>query len=259
MLMIMMGKEDPSEGFDSDSTELFESLGHPLRITILDSLRNGGLSFSELKRRTQIKSSGHLIFHLSKLDGLVEATPGGNYELTPKGREALILADRIRQRGNRFGVGGSGKALDRRVLAALIVLAILSIPTIWAGLASLIPVRQPSYVLVSLDVMLSPNLTVGFSMNNSAPIAVTAVWIGANGTDLFSFPDMYVAPGVRTELNGQPLRGIELKYGMTYNISATVRMEDGRVLSDWRLVSLQMPDVNLIGYSFGTNFRLDLP
>lgn len=77
--------------FNSSRAELFEALGHPLRIKILESLSEGTLGFSELKKRAGIESSGHLQFHLSKLNGLVESTPEGSYKLTDDGKEALRI------------------------------------------------------------------------------------------------------------------------------------------------------------------------
>lgn len=53
------------------------------------------MGFSELKRKVGIESSGHLMFHLGKLDGLVKTTLEGNYALTDDGREALRLLETI--------------------------------------------------------------------------------------------------------------------------------------------------------------------
>jgi len=70
---------------------LFDSLGHPLRIKILESVKEAPLAFSEIKKKIGIESSGHLTFHLDKLKGLVRANTDGNYELTDDGKEALRL------------------------------------------------------------------------------------------------------------------------------------------------------------------------
>ncbi len=50
------------------------------------------MSFSELKWKTAIESSGHLQFHLGKLAGLIKTDASGNYALTDQGREALHIA-----------------------------------------------------------------------------------------------------------------------------------------------------------------------
>ena len=85
--------EDVEGGFDSSRAELFDALGHPTRIKILQVLSERPLSFSELKKEVGIESSGHLSFHLGKLNLLVRVNPDGAYELTDDGREALHLAE----------------------------------------------------------------------------------------------------------------------------------------------------------------------
>jgi DNA-binding transcriptional ArsR family regulator len=84
-----LGEDKPLSEFDLREAELFEALGHPTRIRILQALNEIPLSFSELKREIGIDSSGHLTFHLSKLAGLVKTNTEGKYCLTDSGREAL--------------------------------------------------------------------------------------------------------------------------------------------------------------------------
>jgi DNA-binding transcriptional ArsR family regulator len=86
---LLLGPAKSSNEFDLREAELFEALGHPSRIGILQALNGGPLGFSELKKRIGIDSSGHLTFHLSKLDGLVNTNSEGKYCLTDRGREAL--------------------------------------------------------------------------------------------------------------------------------------------------------------------------
>ena len=85
----LLGTEKPSNEFDTREAELFEALGHPTRIGILQMLNERPLGFSELKKKLGIDSSGHLTFHLSKLAGLVKTDLEGKYCLTDSGREAL--------------------------------------------------------------------------------------------------------------------------------------------------------------------------
>ena len=85
-----MSGEDPDYGFSKDRAELFEALGHPTRIKILEQLANSPLSFSDLKKALNIESSGQLQFHLGKLQGLIK-TADGNYSLTDEGKEALRI------------------------------------------------------------------------------------------------------------------------------------------------------------------------
>jgi hypothetical protein len=80
---------DPGNQFDASRAELFEALGHPMRVKILNALEGKQMGFTELKREVGIESSGHLQFHLSKLSGLVATTAGGDYALSDDGREAI--------------------------------------------------------------------------------------------------------------------------------------------------------------------------
>ena len=89
---LLLGEDKPLSEFDLREAELFEALGHPTRIRILQALNEIPLSFSELKREIGIDSSGHLTFHLSKLAGLVKTNTEGKYCLTDSGREALRIA-----------------------------------------------------------------------------------------------------------------------------------------------------------------------
>ena len=75
--------------YDPLRLELIETLGHTVRMRILKCLSEEQLSFSELKRRVGIESSGHIQYHLEKLDGLIKVTPEGKYALTDEGKEAL--------------------------------------------------------------------------------------------------------------------------------------------------------------------------
>jgi DNA-binding transcriptional ArsR family regulator len=86
----MAGEPKPDD-FNAARAELFEALGHPIRIQILQALSEGPLSFSKLKSAVGIESSGHLSFHLGKLSPLVRVDTEGNYALTEDGREALRL------------------------------------------------------------------------------------------------------------------------------------------------------------------------
>jgi DNA-binding HxlR family transcriptional regulator len=85
----LLGTDKSSNEFDLREAELFEALGHPTRIGILQTLNENPLGFSELKRKIGIDSSGHLTFHLSKLVDLVKTNPEGKYCLTDSGKEAL--------------------------------------------------------------------------------------------------------------------------------------------------------------------------
>jgi len=84
----MAGAESEPE-FNASRAELFEALGHPIRIRILQALERRPMGFAELKKAAGIESSGHLSFHLTKLGGLLKVGDDGAYMLTDEGREAL--------------------------------------------------------------------------------------------------------------------------------------------------------------------------
>jgi DNA-binding HxlR family transcriptional regulator len=88
-----MNEEPFDDTFDKGRAELFEALGHPLRIEILRALSEAPLGFADLKRKVGIASSGHLSHHLEKLDGLIGTTPAGTYSLTDDGKEALRIVE----------------------------------------------------------------------------------------------------------------------------------------------------------------------
>jgi DNA-binding HxlR family transcriptional regulator len=106
------------EGFDSAKAELFEQLGHPLRIKIIEELYASPLSFSALKSKTGITSNGHLNFHLAKLKELVSTNEAGEYYLTDTGRDSMQIASMIdwqkhSRRSTTMAEGLGGPPLSR--------------------------------------------------------------------------------------------------------------------------------------------------
>ena len=125
--------EDRDESFDSDRAELFESLGHPNRIRILQALQEEPLAFAVLKKRVRIVSSGHLTFHLDKLGHLLLLQADGRYSLTDDGREALRMVNAAKETG-----GSSPRPKTVEVRKAILVgIAILVL-----ALASVVAVQQ---------------------------------------------------------------------------------------------------------------------
>jgi DNA-binding HxlR family transcriptional regulator len=89
----MVAEGNSGGEFNSDNAELYETLAHPTRILILQTLADHPLRFAELKRLTNIESSGNLSFHLNKLGSLVKTNPEGNYCLTDEGKEAIRVVE----------------------------------------------------------------------------------------------------------------------------------------------------------------------
>ncbi len=113
------------EGFDSAKAELFEQLGHPLRIKIIEELYASPLSFSALKSKTGITSNGHLNFHLAKLKELVSTNEAGEYYLTDTGRDSMQIASMIdwqkHSRREHHNGGRSWRPTAVQIFAVLLV------------------------------------------------------------------------------------------------------------------------------------------
>jgi len=69
--------------------EVYDALGHPMRLSILKALSEGPMGFADLKRSLNIESGGHLKHHLDKLNGLIKTDEYGKYCLSDKGKDAL--------------------------------------------------------------------------------------------------------------------------------------------------------------------------
>jgi DNA-binding HxlR family transcriptional regulator len=113
------------DGFSKERAELFEALGHPMRLEILRALSESPLGFADLKRKMNVTSSGHLAHHLEKLDGLVRTTPEGLYSLTDEGKEALRIVSVSKESASDKVQNGKRLVISRAVLAGLVAALIL--------------------------------------------------------------------------------------------------------------------------------------
>jgi DNA-binding transcriptional ArsR family regulator len=118
-----MSGENSQDSFSKDRAELFEALGHPTRIRILELLSDSPKAFSDLKKALDIDSSGQLQFHLGKLHGLVK-TVEGNYALTDDGKEAIriVMVEKPKADLQRI----TGKRMKLLTVSAIVVLVILA-------------------------------------------------------------------------------------------------------------------------------------
>jgi DNA-binding HxlR family transcriptional regulator len=123
-----LGEGEP--GFDEAKAEMFEAVGHPYRIRIIQALGGEGMGFAELKKKVGMESSGHLAFHLGKLRHLVTMNEAGLYTLTGEGREALSMIQAVRE-----GTGARRILValpTRRTLLALLVILVLALALVAA-------------------------------------------------------------------------------------------------------------------------------
>jgi len=118
-------------GFNRTRAELFEAIGHQTRIRILEAISQEPLTFSGLKRRMGIESSGHLSFHLEKLRGLIRTTGEGTYTLTDDGKEALRLIQTVH--GTETSLAAPIPRLRPRSTMRLLGLVAVAVAIILAG------------------------------------------------------------------------------------------------------------------------------
>ncbi len=112
----MQENNDDGEKFDPSKAQLFDALGHPTRIEILHALNEQPLTFSELKKKVGIESSGHLSFHIGKLGDLVRVSEQGTYELTDDGKEAFHLFEVVSMARSPASVANSIEKSRKRTL-----------------------------------------------------------------------------------------------------------------------------------------------
>lgn len=120
-----MSEGQSDDGFSKERAELFEALGHPMRLEILRALSESPLGFADLKRKMNVSSSGHLAHHLEKLDGLVRTTPEGLYALTDEGKEALRIVSVSKDSASHRIQDGRKLVISRAVLAGLVAALLL--------------------------------------------------------------------------------------------------------------------------------------
>jgi DNA-binding transcriptional ArsR family regulator len=117
---------------ETDRAEVFDALGHPTRINILKLLSHEAVSFADLKKKTDIDSSGHLQHHLTKLDGLIKTDEHGNYRLSEAGNDALFVmqtVETVSRQGRRRLAPYSRKSRMLLSTIVVVVAAILIVST----------------------------------------------------------------------------------------------------------------------------------
>jgi DNA-binding transcriptional ArsR family regulator len=164
------------DGFSKERAELFEALGHPMRLEILRALSESPLGFADLKRRMNVTSSGHLTHHLEKLDDLVRTTPEGLYALTDEGKEALRIVSVSKESTSDRVQNGKKLLISRAVLAAtvaaLLLVAVFTGVVYWQSSIELGEARQEVANLTQQLQQALANLTQQFQQANIATYPV---------------------------------------------------------------------------------------
>lgn len=123
-----MANGDEPDDFNAARAELFEAISHPVRIRILQSLKEKPMGFAELRRAVGLESGGHLSFHLNKLRHLVKPSAEGLYTLTDDGREALWSADSLAKSNNsRNTMKNTRRGFNKQkvIIASVLILALI--------------------------------------------------------------------------------------------------------------------------------------
>lgn len=124
-MLIEMAAGQGEPEFNQARAELFEALGHPVRIRILQTLEREPMGFADLKKAVGIESSGHLSFHLGKLGGLLKVGQDGRYLLTDEGREALRVISVTRNEGEGSIKVGTPRTGARNIAIVVLVVGML--------------------------------------------------------------------------------------------------------------------------------------
>jgi DNA-binding HxlR family transcriptional regulator len=126
---------------EKSRAELFEILGHPSRVSILEALGEEPLGFAGLKRKTRIASNGLLSFHIGKMGGLVCERPEGGYALTDQGEEALAIIEAVeKMQSRRPGVGHLRRyIIGHRIVVGVLVIIMVIIGSVAMAQQGLIP------------------------------------------------------------------------------------------------------------------------
>jgi len=193
--------EDQDDSFNATRAEVFEALGHPTRIRILQALNEGPLGFSELKREAGIGSSGLLAFHLGKLTGLAKPNPEGAYALTDEGREALriVEASRKQPEGHRGRTSIIHLPQQKAILAGLLAVLIV--------LGSVAVYEQKQITTLNKDIpsnVVTVNGTRYWYLNEplySVILAKSIIFDGVNFTSIMPNASWYPTAALLTEYN----------------------------------------------------------
>jgi DNA-binding transcriptional ArsR family regulator len=177
---------------------IFDALGHPTRLRVMKILRNQAVNFADLKRALKIESSGHLQYHLSKLENLIETNQQGMYTLSDDGKDAMLMIENVEKTSGperKTYLAPRWKLLVRAMSTAAIVL--LAAVVIAAFLGDLY-YEQTVYrydilqgnlynpidtAVCENPFNLQPNQTLGFANVVGPPSNFTTSWYEENETD----------------------------------------------------------------------------
>jgi DNA-binding transcriptional ArsR family regulator len=182
---------DAEDGFNRDRAELFEALGHPTRIRIVEALSESPLGFAALKRKIGIDSNDLLAFHVGKLEGQVKTSVNGDYMLTDEGREAL----RIMVLKNSIGphVDRNRFTITPIQIAALLLVIGMVVAAVVASF-SYAQLRGQDVIFNQNSIPVDGHVYVAYQVNidldgKTAPKVIGEVGSVGNGVDFYLVND----------------------------------------------------------------------
>jgi DNA-binding transcriptional ArsR family regulator len=215
--------ENNDDSFSSSKAEVFEALGHPTRIRILQELASRPLAYSELKRAAGMESNGLLTFHLGKMRDLVRLNPEGNYALTDEGKEALRIVEASRKQPE--GHLGQRRALhlthQRALLAGLLVALIV--------LGSVAVYQQ--------EQIGSLNHSISSGQAGSVLINGTRYWQLSIPLQSLNLPASIQFNGVAFNLTASPLGGVGTLSMSLVSFNGTIASQQAGIPVTFRIVS----------------------
>jgi DNA-binding HxlR family transcriptional regulator len=222
-----MAERGDSSEFDSSRAELFEALGHPVRIRILHALQDGPLGFAELKRKVGIESGGHLQFHLGKLDGLIRNGEDGNYYLTDDGRDALrVVGTRGTSAGEEVKPTTRGKVvISRAVLAAILAaLVLLAAVAVIEGSGLIRPATQVTVSTCDAKVIFNGTMYCSLDVSNDTELGVPGY---AKMSQSFNFMGVLFTTVCPSNIAGCPTNGTTMTFISLGVVSLNLTFSDG--------------------------------
>jgi DNA-binding transcriptional ArsR family regulator len=172
---------------EAERAQVFDALSHPTRVRILRFLSDGTLSFADLKKKTNIESSGHLQHHLTKLDGLIKTDEHGSYGLSDAGNDALFAIKTVEDASEKRRHKSTFNRRKSRIYFAVIVAA-LAACLIVSSLYFLSPNLFPKKHMVSFSQFgVGSDFSGTVVTVNGKSYNASGVSFWANAGDVFTF------------------------------------------------------------------------
>ncbi|MGD0638239.1 MAG: helix-turn-helix domain-containing protein [Nitrososphaerales archaeon] len=233
--------ESGDDSFNSSRAEVFEALGHPTRIRILQAVSERPLPFSELKHAVGLESNGLLSFHLGRLSGLVKLNEQGSYFVTDEGREALRIIGPSKEAAER----GGRKKLSLSVPYGKVLIAVLLIGIIVLSSVAVIQQQQMGNTsrnddgsIASLQAVLSSDSAQAKALNSTvATLNSRITALNSTIATLSSNQSALISQRQALELQ---VSSLDLRVSQLQNASSQLQMELSAIEQVEKVIVLPM-------------------